>query len=427
MKRPLPWILVVCVLAALTGAGVRTLGAGAAGAPAPSPADTVYTNAIVYTADASHTMAQAVAVKNGRIVYVGDDAGAAAYVGAGTTSIDLGGKLMLPGFIDSHMHASSAISDLYEVSLYGLKSMAAYQKAIRAFAASHSALAVLQGGGWANPVAPGIGPTKQQLDAAVKDRPAVLWSEDGHSVWCNTLALKQAGITAKTKDPKGGVIERVPGTQIPSGTLREAATDPATGILPEYTVEQWKNGIRHFQEDVAAPLGLTTATDASLTPGDATLDAYQQLADADALTVRMRGFLYLGPENGPIADQVAAAVAERARHTKPLFQTNTPSSSSSTASSRATPPCSTTRTRTGPVSSACRCGQSMRPSRRPQSRLPRPASSSTITASAMPPPARRSTPSRRRRRPPAATAGGRASPTCNWSHPATSCASRSSR
>ena len=242
MKRPLPWILVVCVLVALSGAGVRTLGAGAAGAPAPPAADTVYTNAIVYTADASHTMAQAVAVKNGRIVYVGDDAGAAAYVDAGTTSVDLAGRLMLPGFIDSHMHASSAISDLYEVSLYGLPTMKAYQKAIRAFARANPDLAVIQGGGWANPVAPGIGPTKQQLDAAVKDRPAVLWSEDGHSVWCNTLALKQAGITAKTKDPKGGVIERVPGTQIPSGTLREAATDLATGILPDYTVEQWKSG-----------------------------------------------------------------------------------------------------------------------------------------------------------------------------------------
>ena len=305
--------------AAIAGAG----GAGAEGAPALPVADTVYTNGVVYTADAAHTMAQAVAVKDSRIVYVGDDAGAAAYVGAGTTSVDLAGKLMLPGFIDSHMHASSAISDLYEVGLYGLPTMKAYQKAIRTFASANPDLTVIQGGGWANPVAPGIGPTKGQLDAAVKGRPAVLWSEDGHSVWCNTLALKQAGITARTKDPEGGVIERVPGTKIPSGTLREAAADLVTGILPDYTVEQWKNGIRHFQQDVAAPLGLTTATDAALTPGDATLDAYQQLADADELTVRMRGFLYLGPESGPIADQVAAAVAERAKHTTPLFQTNT--------------------------------------------------------------------------------------------------------
>ena len=325
MRRSLPLVLIVCVLAALAIAGVMTLGAGAdtPSAGMPPAADTVYTNGVVYSADAAHTMAQAAAVEDGRIVYVGDDAGAAAFVGAGTTSVDLGGKLMLPGFIDSHMHASSAISDLYEVSLYGLPTMKAYQKAIRTFAQANPDLAVIQGGGWANPVAPGIGPTKGQLDAAVKDRPAVLWSEDGHSVWCNTLTLEQAGITAKTKDPKGGVIERVPGTRIPSGTLREAAADLVTGILPDYTVEQWKNGIRHFQQDVAAPLGLTTATDVALTPGDLSLDAYQQLAAAGELTVRMRGFLNLGPDSGPIADQVATAVAERAKHVTPLFQTNT--------------------------------------------------------------------------------------------------------
>ena len=324
MRRSLPFILAACVLSALAVAGVMTVGAGAETQPAGSPpvADAVYTNGVVYTADASHTTAQAVAVKGGRILYVGDDAGAAAYVGAGTTSIDLAGKLMLPGFIDSHMHASMAVSDLYEVSLYGLPTMKAYQQAIRTFAGAHKGLAVIQGSGWANPVAPGIGPTKGQLDAAVKDRPAVLWSEDGHSVWCNSKALAAAHITAKTKNPKGGVIERVPGTKTPSGTLREAAADLVTPILPTYTVDQMKAGIRHFQEDVAAPLGLTTATDAVLTPGDATLDAYQQLADASALTVRMRGFLSLAPENGPIADQVAAAVAERAKHTTPLFQTN---------------------------------------------------------------------------------------------------------
>ena len=322
MKRPLPLILVACVLAALTVAGASTLGAGAADAPAPPPADTVYTGGVVYTADAAHQMAQAVAVKDGRIVYVGDDAGAAAYVGAGTTRVDLGGKLMLPGFIDSHMHASAAVSDLYEVSLYGLGSMKAYQKAIRTFANEHAEVAVVQGSGWSNTVAPGIGPTKQQLDVVVKDRPAVMFSEDGHSAWCNTLALKQAGITAKTKDPEGGVIERTPGTKTPSGTLRESAVDLVAPIIPGYTVAQMKEGIRHFQQVVAAPLGLTTATDMALTPGDTALDAYQQLADADELTVRMRGFLYLGPENGPIADQVAAAVAERAKHTTPLFQTN---------------------------------------------------------------------------------------------------------
>jgi predicted amidohydrolase YtcJ len=325
VKRLLYLFLVLALGAALiTGAVIAGAGgAGAVGAPAPPVADTVYTNGVVYLSDAAHTTAQAVAVKDGRIVYVGDAAGAAAFVGAGTASVDLGGKLMLPGFIDSHMHASMAVSDLYEVSLYGLKTVKAYQKVIRSFADAHPEVTVVQGSGWSNTAAPGIGPTKQQLDAAVGDRPAVMFSEDGHSAWCDSAALKLAGITSTTKDPKGGVIERVPGTNTPSGTLREAAVDLVTPIIPAYNVAQMKEGIRHFQQDVAAPLGLTTATDVAITPGDAVLDAYQQLAEADALTVRMRGFLNLSPEGGLMVDQVAAAVAERAKHTTPLFRTDT--------------------------------------------------------------------------------------------------------
>jgi predicted amidohydrolase YtcJ len=325
VKRLLYPFLALALGAALIAGAVTAGagGAGAAGAPALPAADTVYTNGVVYTSDAAHTTARAVAVSDGRIVYVGDAAGATAFVGAGTTSVDLGGKLMLPGFIDSHMHASMAVSDLYEVSLYGRGSMKAYQKAIRTFVNAHPDVTVIQGSGWSNTVATGIGPTKQQLDAAVKDRPAVMFSEDGHSAWCNTLALKQAGITASTKNPKGGVIERVPGTKTPSGTVRESAVELVRPIIPKYTVAQMKDGIRHFQQDVAAPLGLTTATDVALKTGEAALDAYQQLAEADGLTVRMRGFLELSPEKGPIADQVAAVVAERAKHTTPLFQTNT--------------------------------------------------------------------------------------------------------
>jgi len=315
--------------AVVVGAG----GAGAAGAPALAPADTVYTNGVVYTADAAHTLAQAVAVKDGRIVYVGDDAGAAAYVGAGTTSVDLGGKLMLPGFIDSHMHASYAVGELYDVSLFGLPTLKAYQKALAKFAAAHADLTIVRGMGWSNTVAPRHGFTKQQLDAVIKLRPAAITSEDGHSVWCNSAALKLAGITAKTPDPTGGVIERVPGTKVPSGTLRDAAADLIVNRLPDYTVDQYVNGLSHFDRDIAAPFGITTVFEPMLIPGSETgilghnkCAAFEQLAqlpaDQGGLTVRFRAALKLDPHWGPIDQQLQAAVVERALHSTDLFQTN---------------------------------------------------------------------------------------------------------
>jgi predicted amidohydrolase YtcJ len=323
MKRHRSALALVALILGVIACVMLTGGAGAQRGAPVLPADTVYQNGIVYTVDATHSTAQAVAVKDGLIEFVGTDTDVQQYIGPNTTVVDLAGRFMMPGFIDSHMHASDAISDIYEVSLYGLPTMKAYQHAIRAFVAAHPNLTAIGGGGWANPVVPGIGPTKFQLDAAVKTLPAVLWSEDGHSVWCNSLALKQAGITATTPNPKGGVIERLPGTKIPSGTLRESAADLVKDVVPPYTVDQYKTGIDYFQSSFAGPLGLTTVTDAALKVGDADLAAYEQLAQAGQLTVRVRGFLNIDPGMGPIATQVAAAVAEKAGHTTDLFQTNT--------------------------------------------------------------------------------------------------------
>jgi len=318
--------VIACV--ALTGVA----GASKSRSAPATPADTVYENGVVYTVDASRSTAQAVAVKDGLISFVGSDADAAAYVGPDTKVVDLGGKFMMPGFIDSHMHPSMAYQELYTVSLYGLPSMKAYQRAIKAFAAQHpkSELAVLRGAGWSNTVIPGIGPTRQQLDAVVKDRPAAIDSEDGHSIWCNTAALQFAGITADTPDPAGGVIERVPGTRIPSGTLRDRAVDLVTRKLPDYDVSKYEDGLKYFDETYAGPLGMTTVFDALLIPGSETTvpahnacQAYENLALSNQLTCRFRGGLKLDPTYGTIADQVAAASAERALHTTDLFQTNT--------------------------------------------------------------------------------------------------------
>ena len=111
MRRSLLVVIAGCLLAALLVAAALTRTAGAETNPAGTPpvADTVYTNGVIYTVDAAHSTAQAVAVKDGKIVYVGDNAGAAAYVGAGTATVDLAGKFMMPSFIDSHAHPNDAL------------------------------------------------------------------------------------------------------------------------------------------------------------------------------------------------------------------------------------------------------------------------------------------------------------------------------
>lgn len=325
MKRYTLLIIVVAgvVTALLVGASATITARAGGVAAGPLPADTVYTDGVIRTEDAAHPSAQAVAVKGGKIVFVGTSADAQAYVGGTTTVVDLKGRMMLPAFIDSHAHPDSALDDLYQVNLYSLHgSMKFYQNKIKAFAAKHPDLKWVQGSGWDTSILPVIGPSRYQLDAAVRHRPAVLWDLSGHEVWCNSAALKLAGITSKTPNPSGGVIERFPGTHVPSGTLREAATDLVTKLIPDYTVAQYEAGLLHFQKDIANPLGMTTVYDASLEPGSNAVAAFEDLAQQGKLTVRYRAALHVDPHLGPIDQQVQNAVAERAKHTTDLFQTN---------------------------------------------------------------------------------------------------------
>ena len=291
------------------------------------PADTVFKNGYIYTVNPGARVARAVAVKDGKIVYVGSNVGARAFVGPSTQVVKLGGKMMLPGFIDAHAHAGMTASSLYSALLYFLPSVDAYVATVKEFADANPDLPWVRGQGWSNTVVPDMGPLATDLDKAVPDRPSAIMSEDGHSYWCNSKALELAGITGATPDPENGVIERVPGTEAsdppygtPSGTLRETAADIVTGIIPDYTVGQYENGIAYYQQDVAAPVGITTVFDPLLKIGKNAIQAYQNMADAGTLSVRVRGALELTPDKD-LATWIAAAKAERAKHTSPMFKT----------------------------------------------------------------------------------------------------------
>ncbi|MBM3694395.1 MAG: amidohydrolase [Actinobacteria bacterium] len=305
------------ILIAGCTSGTPEPGASTTPTPPPSPADLVLTNGVVYTVDAGRSISSAMAIAGDTIVYVGDDAGAAAFVGADTTVIDLGGRLVLPGLIDSHAHATSGVSDLYEVPLYGIGSVEEYQQAVADFLAASPGLTALRGAGWINAVFGPQGPTAAMLDAVAPDIPALLYSEDYHSAWANTAALEAAGITAATPDPAGGIIERDPDGS-PLGTLRESAMALAEGVIPPYGVEQYLEGLAYFQ-GFAHSLGLTTVYIPSLPGGDdAALQALHDFEASGDMAIRFPTAVNIDPEEDLSA--VDALAARRSAEAGGLFQ-----------------------------------------------------------------------------------------------------------
>lgn len=280
-------------------------------------ADMILTNGVVYTVDATRSRHEAVAVRDGRIVAVGTAAEVDDLRGPGTRVVDLGGRLVLPGLIDSHMHASSATQDLYELDLSGCRSLEECVAATARFALEHPGLPVIRGFGWSDSYMPRRGPAASDLDSVVPDRPVILYDDSYHSVWLNGAGLRLAGVERATPEPDNGVIERLADGS-PAGTLRETPAYQADEAFPASTVEQTREGLRHFMSGVAAPHGLTTVQDACLRPGrDAALEAYELLQAAGELTARFCLSLWLR-EDLPLAGQIAAAVEERARHGGPL-------------------------------------------------------------------------------------------------------------
>ena len=264
------------------------------------PADLVLRNGAIYTMWPERPWAEAIAVREGRISFVGDDAGALRYVTAGTHVIDLAGRMVLPGFQDTHAHPLSGGLELGECNLYDAKSPAEVEGIIRAYAAANPDAAWIRGNGWQLPVFPGANPSRELLDRIVANRPAFFYAADGHSAWANSRALEIAGITRDTKDPAHGRIERDGRTGEPSGTLREAAIELVTKQLAPYTPEERLGAVRRALKE-ANRLGITSITDADAGPDY--LTAYHALDQRGELTARVTAALHA--EAGPVETEAA--------------------------------------------------------------------------------------------------------------------------
>jgi len=308
------------VLASITPI-VALLGAceWAADDNAQQAADVVLRNGRIYTVDEARSWAEAIAVTDGRFVYVGTDAGVTPFIGSDTTVVELGGRMVMPGFQDSHVHPIMAGVEAHACDLNELGNLDAYRRTIVKYATTNPDEPWILGGGWAMSVfGPGGAPSKAILDELVPDRPVYLQSQDGHTGWANSAALAIAGIDRHTPDPPDGRIDRDPDTGETIGSLQEGAMKLVEKHIPPASVDERLDGLR-YSVDLLNRYGITSIQDAIVYEPD--LEAYKALEAAGGLTLRVVAALWWERNQG--LEQVPGLIALRDKHSDDLIDAGT--------------------------------------------------------------------------------------------------------
>jgi predicted amidohydrolase YtcJ len=282
-------------------------------------ADLVLRGGHAYLMDAARSWAEAVAVADGRIAAVGTDEQVSELIGPHTEVVDLAGRMLLPGFIDSHVHTSGGGLERIRCDLSGEHSLDGYLAVVRGYADSHPAVAWITGGGWSMDVFPGGVPSKDDLDRVAPGRPVFLSNRDHHAAWVNSRALALAGIDASTPDPVDGRIERDARGE-PSGTLQEGAMGLVERVVPGPELDEQVAGICEGQRYLHA-LGITGWQEAIV--GDYAVvpdcfDAYVEAERRGLLTARVVGALWW--QRGTGIGQLDGLVERRERAGRGRFQ-----------------------------------------------------------------------------------------------------------
>jgi predicted amidohydrolase YtcJ len=247
-------------------------------------ADLVIINAHVRTMDEGRPEAEAVAVIGNRIVAVGSTAEIKRLVGPNTRVVDAGGRLVLPGFNDAHVHFISGGFQLANIDLRNAATPQEFAERIRRFSEKLPKGRWITGGDWDHERWPGAPlPTKELIDPFTPDRPVFVNRLDGHMALANSYVLKLAGITRATPDPPGGQIVRDPRTGEPTGILKDAAMGLVYRVMPEPSFEEKLEAARRAT-DYAASLGVTSVQDMS---AGADVGVYQTLLERGELKTRI--------------------------------------------------------------------------------------------------------------------------------------------
>lgn len=297
------------VLAALLGA------AAAVAAPATDlQADLILANGDIYTPTG---WAKSLAVRRGVIIAVGDYGAVKAFKGSHTQVVDLNGAAVLPGLHDMHVHPLGA--GLWQQKCHITQGSSVQQMldAVRGCVARHAKGEWITGGQWEASAFGSQPMHRALLDKVSPDNPVALNDISGHSLWVNSRALELAGITAKTPDPAGGIIER-DATGEPTGVLRERAGQFMYSVIPAATSAQNAAALRWSLDNMLS-YGITSFTDAGI--NDVGLQVYAMLADQGVLKQRVRGcMMWRGMSFDAHATSSAEYIAMRNLYARDRFK-----------------------------------------------------------------------------------------------------------
>ncbi len=272
-------------------------------------ADLVLTGGSCFTCDAARSWTDAIAV-TGRAISAVGGAAARALVGPRTRVVDLRGRLLLPGFVDAHVHPVMGGAERLRCDLTGAVDADDAVARVAAYAAANPEMPWIVGGGWAMDQFPGGSPRREALDAVVPDRPVFLINRDHHDAWCNSAALRAAGIDRDTRDPAGGRIAR-DADGAPGGTLHEEAAELVGRRAPRLTADDYRQALLEGQRYLHS-FGVTGWQDAIVGPYlgyDDLLPVYLRAAREDLLTAHVTGALWWDRNRG--LEQIGELVDRR--------------------------------------------------------------------------------------------------------------------
>ncbi|SVA49828.1 uncharacterized protein METZ01_LOCUS102682, partial [marine metagenome] len=264
-----------------------------------SEADIVFTGGAVYRVTDTDPWATAVAIKKNRITYVGDDAGVISSIGPNTNVIKLNGKMLLPGFQDAHVHPVDSGMTFNQCAVFDLPELEDLLDAIKTCVNERPNADWIVGAGWyVSTFAPTGRPPKELLDAIAPDTPITLLSNAAHTVWANSAAIDRAGITAETKDPEGGRIDRDPLSGEPSGSFQESAMPLIQNYEPAITLKERIDGLAYAQR-LFHSFGITGVHDSYVEVSRETaysnMEAYTAFADKNSLKMHVVAAMLYDP------------------------------------------------------------------------------------------------------------------------------------
>ncbi|MFN7539532.1 MAG: amidohydrolase [Bacteroidota bacterium] len=245
-------------------------------------ADKIFFNARIYTGNEAQPFAEAMALRDNKIIAVGTSEEIKKLAGASTDTFNLQGKLVTPGFNDAHIHFLRGSLEMQTADLNRCKTPKDAADTVLAFAQRNAEAAWITGSGWQYTIFPDSKPTKEILDAIIPDRPVFIYAYDGHSAWVNSKALELAGIDKNTPYSGFGSIVKDKNGK-PTGMLSEGAMQLVRKLLPPITKE---NKLKAIQAGLqyAASLGITSLQNASGSIEE--LELYEELLLQKKLIVR---------------------------------------------------------------------------------------------------------------------------------------------